>query len=442
MSSRKYALSFLVLTMLAVACARGGGGQGDDDDDDNDDGQTQTPAPTPGTFADFSNAVAIGLQEGSPASLSAQLGPGAACYETMPTGQLVAVDSAGNTTPLLNQAYDAAYFLVTSSNIIVRGGGLVEEAGTGVPFNCCILAIPRSLGVSPVACLSTSTPHFASGPRDLFDRTGIASSNDTIYFSQGDPTGAGNPTGDVLRWDGSSDFVETVLHLDGLAALYASDGAENICAVGCDPDCVTICGSPEAETYSVMDGFGDLGFFQIGSSVWDGQDTIDLTNLNRVTLSGRVNFAYQNDPYKYERSDGSHIGIAQMPNQTTVFVVKLMAPDLVQRITTPAAEGWNWQHMVGGESLAVVAGKLYGPPYTDNLRFVDLTTLVVGTANYMAPLNLLQVSGMSFANPTVLEVEGTGTNGLETSVFIDAVTGDVTQAPPSDQQFIQIRYLQ
>ena len=431
-------ISLLVLASASLSAAVigcSGAGEGSDDDDSTPTPSatpTSTPTETPGTFANFAGVVSVAIR-GSASATPQAFGPTLSCSEYLPTGELVGLDSAGNPTPLLSRPYQAAHLTLTSSNLVVRGNGIVQDIGTGDLFDCCILAIPRSSTVSSVRCLSEYTPESTEGGGFFDSRSGIVTSGDTVYFE------AGNATDDVLRWDGVSDFTETVLHVAGLKTVHAATGASNLCATFQDPDYSAICGQPIVGSFSVIPF--DSPTVQIGDAVWSLTESLDLKTLTKMSLPEPVHFGYTNTPAPLIRlQDGSQLALAQLPARTTVYVTRLAAPDIVEPIPTPTPPSngpWWWEHMVGTQNWAVVSGYVYGTGEKD-LRFIDLSTLTMSTANLLASVNLLQVEGMHFAGPTLLQIDGTGTNGLPATVFIDAATGEVTDAPPAESQYFQV----
>lgn len=435
-------LIVLGILVTAIGCTSGKS-NGDGGNPTPTPTPTGNPTPTPGTFADLTGAVAIALRPTpTPTPSATELTAGASglpCTETMPTAELVKLDADGNAVPVLNGVYAAAYFVVTSANIIVRGSGVVREVGTGDEFHCCLLAIPRIEGSTPIRCLSDVTPGANSVNGDPFNPSAIVVSNDAVVFKYG------NPANEVRRWDGRSDVVETLVQLEGVTAVFTAAEAGNVCVSAFDSASSTnmmICGDPYVNTYAPIPGF-DYSGYQIGSHIWNNNLTLDLRTLQTATLTTGISFQYTNTPSLFPLPDGSYIAIAQIPTATSIYVVRLSEPNVIQRIAVPAGQGgWYWERMVGSQNFAVVSGTLYGPPYTKDLRLVNLQTLTLNTANLMSSFALLQITTLSFAGPDVLEVRGTGNNGLTTSVFIDAYTGDVTAGPALEERYLQIRSIE
>lgn len=79
----------------------------------------------------------------------------------------------------------------------------------------------------------------------------------------------------------------------------------------------------------------------------------------------------------------------------------------------------QWERILGRGNYAWAYGG-------SQLRRIDLPTLVLGTANLLGSVNLLQVTDMSFSSGDLLRLDGVGSTGGPVVVSLDTVTGAIT----------------
>lgn len=387
-------VSVLLVTCVAMACSGGGGG-GDDDDD----GTSPTPTPTgvQATTASLSGAVTVAIQ------VAAAFGPGT-------ENTLVAVDSAGNVTVVLSSPFDAQFLVLSSTHLLVVGQGTVlTEAQEEV--SCTLLAIPLEADGDPVLCVNT----FPSGGG--IEYPGVATRGSEVFFTLFDSS---QGRSELRRWDGVATQTELLLSLTTtLGQPFASADAPNVCVARGSIDPATLrCsdpGAPNWVTHLVSPNPGTLG---IGRFVLTQGPALDLLDQSIVVSSGGAGIPY---PAKnvHPTPDGGFIGLG------SGSLWKVRPPP------APRVNLGSWQRFLSGGA--------YGYAYANNdLRRVDVIAAVVGSANLLGASGLLEVTGMWFSTEDRIRIDGTGSNGLPTSVLVDLQSGAVTTATSGSPAFSSV----
>lgn len=231
------------------------------------------------------------------------------------------------------------------------------------------------------------------------------------------------------------------MQLAGSASdLFASSGAGNICALSYDGanTFTTICGDPITAVFGVvpMNPYQ----YQLGRYVWDGSTSLDLADLSTSTIDTALSFSFTGSPSRIRLADGTYLAVAQDLHAGPTWILHLVPPNHVESIpvSEPGNEVWYGDSMIGSDDFGFATGSV-APTGTKEAHLINLQTLVVDTANELSNLGLLQVGTIEFAGPDVLEIDGTGTNGLASTVYIDAFTGAKTTAPSEGSRYIQVQ---
>lgn len=405
MRKRSIALVGTALCVVGIACA----------------GKKSSNGPSGPLTADLGGAVAVALRPET--SVPQAHVASAVATPTPPScsggSDLVKIDAAGNVTPVLNEPFSAAYLTTTSNNLLVTGLGYVSTSDGSASLWCCLLAIPRASG--SVRCLVSEGLGGQLGSSNLRAH-GVATRGNEVFFVQ-DNASAGKA--ELLRWDGSSDQRELLVQLSRGSFLepMAVAGKPNVCVLGGTHG---ICGNPDTNTYqtSPADGLPLLIGETVFVAVFPSAQTISLADLSVVRLGGTGggDFPDGTSPL-VPTADGGILAIGG----TSKPLIKVVPPDTIAYVDT----SHPWQFLIGAQNYAFAYG-------ANDLRRIDLGTTTVGTSNLLSSVNMLEVTSMWFTAPEILRIDGTAANGMATSVFLDAVTGDLTTQTTGSDRFTTI----
>ena len=393
-----------LFVVAAVACTGG------DEGDGGDDGIL---------LADMDGAAAVALRE--PVTEAFAIG---APTPTPPGGcdgefEFVKVDDQGVVTPVLNQPFAADWIEATTSNIVVRGAGMVTTSGGDQAFWCCLLAVPKDSG--PVRCLSKEAGVGLSDP--LF-ATGIATRGEEVFFTQ---YAAAEGFHRLAYWDGSSSDLQFRLQLSDTELIQpfiaaASAITPNACVRTLDPaftESGMLCGDPYATNpgWAPVVSSTALTSFAFATMVGDSHVFLGAESLDLATLTTQVVTPYQaffdEGKPRLTADDGSIIGLSGSS------IVRAAAPATAEELESAPDGGGVWEVIIGHNDVGFALGG-------NDLRRIDLTSAVVGTSNYLSEINMLEITDVAFTTGERIRLEGTDGTGQPVTVLVDTVTGDVT----------------
>jgi len=334
---------------------------------------------------------------------------------------------------VLSGEHELISYKLTPTHIIARVN-IVEGLET-----CSLVAIPKIKGRSKVLCLNRDL--VGCDEQKFNDRSGYDVRGSEVFFTHQKNVKAPSPgwneapkqfcyassitgespasTSELRRWDGFSEHVETLFHTDPqntkdaqmfVRDVFASKTNTNLCIDTANTGSQSIyCRTDGSEKWNKVKEFGNhyewrIPFLKMGNSLFGESykrngggilnlETLEITERNG-NLPQKVDFVLENGGMIGR--DGTKVIVVQ-PEGKSEKILEIGLED-----AQPARLG----------SHAWYADR-------DSLRRVDLRDGALEQKDYFENVNLLNITGLSWALNDFLQLDGTTPRGFGGTTYLD-----------------------